>query len=69
LIVFEVIRPTPEQIRRRPGMAVHYLLQHDLTHQKPVSLKEWQVLFEAAGFKSIEGRHSSFARTAIFIVR
>ncbi len=69
LIVFEFIRPSPEEMRRRPGMAAHYLLQHDLTHQRPVSLREWQALFETAGFESIEGRHSTIARTAIFIAR
>ena len=69
LVVFEVVRPTPEEMRRRPGMAVHYFLQHDLTHQKPVSLKEWRELFRTAGFNSIEERYSSFARSAIFTLR
>lgn len=69
LIVFEVIKPTPEEMRRRPGMAVQYFLQHDLTHQKPVSRAEWKSLFRAAGFNSIEERYLGFARTAIFILR
>jgi hypothetical protein len=34
LIVFEVIRPSVEEMRKRPGMAIHYALQHDLSHQK-----------------------------------
>jgi len=44
LIVFEVVRPTPEEIRKRPGMGVYYFLYHDLTHQKPVSREEWKEL-------------------------
>jgi len=69
LIVFETIRPTPEEMRRRPGMAVQYFLQHDLTHQKPVGREEWKELFKAAGFNSIEERYLGFARTAIFTLR
>jgi cyclopropane fatty-acyl-phospholipid synthase-like methyltransferase len=69
LIVFEVIRPTPEEMRRRPGMGAHYFLQHDLTHQKPVSAQEWREIFRAAGFHSVEERYSSFARSAIFTLR
>jgi ubiquinone/menaquinone biosynthesis C-methylase UbiE len=69
LIVFEVIRPTPEEMRRKPGMAVQYILQHDLTHQKLVSRKEWRELFKAAGFSSVEERYLRFARTSIFTLR
>lgn len=69
LIVFETIRPTPEEMRRRPGMAVQYFLQHDLTHQRPVGREEWKELFRAAGFNSIEERYLGFARTAIFTLR
>jgi len=69
LIVFEVIRPTPEEMRKRPGMAVHYFLQHDLTHQRPVSREEWKTLFRTAGFISIEETYLGFARTAMFTLR
>jgi 2-ketoarginine methyltransferase len=69
LIVFEVIRPTPEQLRKRPGMAALYLMQHDLGHQKPVGLADWQELFKAAGFTSIGERYASVARSAIFTLR
>jgi len=66
LMVFEVIRPTPEEMRKRPGMAVPYFLQHDLAHQKPVGIEEWKELFRKAGFSSVEERYLRFARTAIF---
>jgi hypothetical protein len=66
LVVFELLRPTPEEMRTRPGMAVQYFLQHDITNEKPVSAAEWRVLFESAGFEPIEERHLGLARTAIF---
>lgn len=69
LMVFEVIRPTPDDMRKRPGMAVEYLLQHDLSHQKLVTREEWRELFRAAGFTSIEERYLGFARTSIFTLR
>jgi len=69
LTVFEVDRPTPEAMRRRPGMAVQYILQHDLSHQKLVSRPEWRALFQEAGFKSIEERNLSFARSVIFTLQ
>ncbi len=69
LIVFEVLRPTAEAMRKRPGMAIHYFLHHDLSHQKPVDRGEWLELFNAAGFGSIEERHYGLVRTAIFILR
>ena len=66
LIVFEVIRPSVEQMRKRPGMAIHYALQHDLSHQKLVSGAEWKRLFEKAGFRNIEERELRFVRSGIF---
>lgn len=69
LIVFEIIRPTPEELRKRPGFASLYMLQHDITNQAPISLEEWHTLFKTAGFNSVEERYSKFARTAIFTLR
>lgn len=69
LVVFEMVRPTEEQLRRRPGFAALYLLQHDITQQRIVGLDEWRSMFRAAGFTSIEERYSQFARTAIFTLR
>jgi SAM-dependent methyltransferase len=66
LIVFEAVRPTPEEMRSRPGPAIQYFLYHDLTHQKPVSRKEWKRIFRLAGFNSIKENYMGFARTAIF---
>src|SRR5207245_11717289 len=68
LVVFEVVRPSPEEMRKRPGMAIQYVLQHDLTHQKLVGREEWKSLFEKAGFSRIEERHLRFTRTAMFTV-
>jgi len=69
LIVFEAIRPTPEEMRKKPGMAIQYVLQHDLSHQMLVSRDEWKELFKTAGFNSIEERYLRFARTAIYTLR
>ena len=66
LVVFEAIRPTLQEMRRRPGMSVHYFLYHDLTHQKPVGRDEWRTLFGAAGFRTVEERWLGFVRTSIF---
>jgi ubiquinone/menaquinone biosynthesis C-methylase UbiE len=69
LIVFEVTRATPQEMRSRPGMAIHYTLQHDLTHQKLIALEDWRELFRMAGFGSIEERYLGFARSVIFTLR
>ena len=68
LVVFEVVRPSPEELRKRPGMAVQYVMQHDLTHQKLVGREEWRELFKKAGFSKVEERHLAFSRTAMFTV-
>jgi ubiquinone/menaquinone biosynthesis C-methylase UbiE len=68
LVVFEVIRPSAEEMRERPGMAIQYVLQHDLTHQTLVGRDEWKRLFQKSGFSRIEERHLRFARTAMFTV-
>ena len=69
LIIFEAIRPSPEELRKKPGMAVQYLLQHEITQQKLARREEWKELFKKAGFSSIEERYLRFARTSIFTVR
>ncbi|MPY88878.1 MAG: methyltransferase domain-containing protein [Luteitalea sp.] len=66
LLVFELDRPTPEDMRRRPGMAVAYYLQHDLSRQLPMAKEAWPPMFEVAGFASIEQRNLSFARSVMF---
>jgi SAM-dependent methyltransferase len=68
LVVFEVVRPTPRELRKRPGMGVQYVLQHDLTHQKLVGREEWREVFRQAGFSRLEERHMAFSRTAMFTV-
>lgn len=69
LIVFEAIRPTPEEMRQHPGMAIQYFLQHDLSNQKPVGRGQWKEIFAKAGWKSVEERYLNFARTSIFTLR
>lgn len=66
LLVFEVDRPTAEEMRKRPGMAIPYLLQHDLSHQKLLPRDDWKRLFHAAGFSRVQVRSLRFARSVIF---
>ncbi len=69
LVVFEVILPTLEQVRKKPGMAAQYRLQHTLTHQRLVDREVWRDLFDRAGFRGIEEQHLRFARATMFTLR
>jgi cyclopropane fatty-acyl-phospholipid synthase-like methyltransferase len=68
LILFEAIRPTAEEMRKRPGPAIQYFLFHDLSKQEPVSREDWKALFSQAGFRSVSERYLGFARTGIYIL-
>ncbi len=69
LIVFEVILPSLEEVRKRPGMGAQYRVQHDLTHQRLVGHEVWQNIFDQAGFHGIEQGHLRFARATTFTLR
>lgn len=69
LMVFEADRPTPAVMRKRPGMAIPYFLQHDLSHQKAVARQEWRPILEQSGFGAIEERNLGFAKSTIFMLR
>ncbi|MFQ5741636.1 MAG: class I SAM-dependent methyltransferase [Acidobacteriota bacterium] len=69
LIVFEALRPTAEEMRKRPGIAIYYFLYHDLSNQKPATPKKWRQLFRDAGFQSVQERFLGFARAGIYIIR
>lgn len=66
LHVIETIRPTPEDMRRKPGMAVEYFLFHDLSLQKPIGRDAWKKAFSDAGFEKLREDYIEFARSAIF---
>jgi SAM-dependent methyltransferase len=66
--IVETIRPTPEELHRRPGPAVEYFLFHDLSLQKPIGRDAWKKLFREAGFSSMSEDNLAFARTSIFVV-
>jgi SAM-dependent methyltransferase len=68
LMIFETLRPTPEEMRRKPGMGVQYFVHHDLSHQRPVGLDAWRRIFEQAGLAGVEERHLRFLRSAVFTV-
>jgi SAM-dependent methyltransferase len=69
LMAFEAIRPTADEMRRRPGIGIFYYLYHDLTHQKPVNCARWRELFAKAGFQSIDERYLGYSKTAIYTVQ
>jgi SAM-dependent methyltransferase len=68
-MIFETIRPTPDELRDHPGPAVEYFLFHDLSLQKPISRQAWMELFAASGFPSVEEDYLDFARTSVFTIR
>jgi SAM-dependent methyltransferase len=69
LMVFEADRPTAHVMRRRPGMAIPYFLQHDLSNQRAVARGQWRSILNKAGFSRIEERNLAFAKSTIFILR
>ncbi len=64
--VVETIRPTAQEMRKRPGPAIEYFLFHDLSQQNPISRKEWRELYQSSGFKSIQEDYIASARTSIY---
>jgi SAM-dependent methyltransferase len=68
-LIVETVRPSPDEMRRRPGPAIEYFLFHDLSSQRPVGRDVWMQLFREAGFESITEDYIAFARTAIFTIR
>jgi SAM-dependent methyltransferase len=65
LIAIDAIRPTVEQMRRRPGPALEYSLLHDLSGQKTLARGAWRDVFIAAGFADVHEEHFDFARASI----
>lgn len=68
LMIFELDRPTPEQMRKRPGMAVPYFLHHDLSQQRPAAKPVWLDVVKRAGFTKVDVRELKFARSIILTV-
>ena len=64
--IIETIRPTAQEMRKRPGPAVEYFLFHDLSKQHPLSREQWRKLYETSGFQSIQEDYIAGARTSIF---
>lgn len=69
IVIVEVIRPTDEAMRRRPGMMVQYLVQHDLSHQRLIDRSRWREIFAAAGYHDVNETYYDFARMAVFTLR
>jgi len=69
LIIFEVPKYRPEELRRRPGTIVEHHLYHALTHQHLATRQEWIAIWEEAGVRHIEERYLDFARMVIYLLR
>lgn len=68
LIVCEVVRHTPEELRAKPGGLIEIQLTHDLSKQSLFSRKDWQALFREAGFADVRENYLDFARTVVYTV-
>lgn len=68
LILCEVIRHTPEELREKPGGVLEIQLFHGLSNQHLASREEWRALFRQAGFANVREDYLSFVRTAIYTV-
>jgi len=69
LIICEVIRHTPEELRRKPGGVVEIQFFHELSNQRLFTLEEWRSMFRQAGFADINENYLGFVRTCIYTVR
>lgn len=67
LVLCEMIRHTPEELRQKPGGVAEIQLFHSLSNQPLLTRDEWRDLFRKAGFAHVQEEYLSFARTAIFI--
>ncbi len=68
LILCEVIRHTPEELRRKPGGVMEIQFFHELSNQRLFTLEEWRSMFRQAGFTNINENYLGFVRTCIYTV-
>lgn len=68
LMVCEVIRHTPEELRRKPGGLMEIQFFHELSQQRLFTREEWRCMFEQAGYTSIRENYLAFVRTCIYTV-
>jgi ubiquinone/menaquinone biosynthesis C-methylase UbiE len=67
LVVCEVIRHSPQELRQKPGGVMEIQLLHALSNQRLATRAEWHDIFRQAGFRSITENYMDFARTAVFV--
>ncbi len=68
LVICEVMRHSPEELREKPGGVAEIQLWHELSDQRLLGRDEWKALFRQAGFRHVVEDYVGFARTAIFTV-
>lgn len=66
LVVCEVIRHSPQELRRKPGGVMEIQLLHSLSNQRLATRAEWHDIFRRAGFTTVNETYLDFARTAVF---
>ena len=64
-IAIEAIRPSVDELRRRPGPAAEYSLLHDLSGQTTIGRGAWREVFLRAGFVNVQ-KALYFARSSIY---
>jgi len=66
-IICELIRETPEKMRKKASFALEHYLFHDLSQQRQISRDEWRRILKRTGFTRIEERYISLARASIYL--
>jgi cyclopropane fatty-acyl-phospholipid synthase-like methyltransferase len=65
-VICEIPKYSPEELRKQPRGMLEYQLYHALTRQRLATREEWMSLWRQAGFRRIEERYLSFARTVVY---
>ena len=48
---------------------MHYLVQHELSHQRLMSMDAWRELFARAGYGIAQERYFGVARSALWVLK
>ena len=68
LIICELVRESPEIVRKNPSFALEHYLFHDLSNQRQIPRDEWKEILKKTGFIHIEEEYVNFAKVGIYVV-
>jgi len=68
LIISEITRQTPEELRKKPTLILEHHLFHDLSNQGEITREEWKEVFKKADFHSIKEEYVDFAKMGIYTI-